>query len=386
MTKGYNAKVLRMAWIKTSDLETALGLTINEGDLITDAMIVTASASLNWQQFAVSGDISEHAWITEPLTQAQWGEYTRDDLSIKGFEKPEGSITRHHDPLLSTTHLDIFKNGFGDKIVNSGNNDAVNGDVNHSITVTATGTSLDSGDEGKFVKIGDQVSILSDVTGSVLTLESKISASDGDVIEVQDHFETDVLTDESFILFVETARGARLISHVRFGINFETPYNDLLKLKFNYQGDKALVSTLTWSTVGTVITEVNSKNMTTTHFKGVRLGSIDGYCASSFNFKMTREMTRLACQATESLNGNGGTFREMYSTEVEITSYDDLLNSDYELNSEIVLLAQKDSFAIYAPAALIRSENSNVVNDNVENVVYTLAANTNQSKKMIFIL
>ena len=384
---AYNAKVLQLAWLKTSDLATALAITINEGDLITDAMITAAIGSITWQQFAVNSDITDHTFIVEPLMQEQFGEFTRDDIPVKGFEKPEGVLSRIHDSSMSTTHLDLFQNGFGDKVVNSENNDSVDGDINHSVTVTMLGIGLDSSDEGKFVKVGNQASILTNVTGSVLTFASKISAKDGDVIEVLDHFDTDVITDESFILFVRTARGARLVSHVRFGIDFETPYGDLLMLKFKYQGDVALESTLTWGTIGTVTKEAYSKDMTTTHFKGVSAGSAENRCVGAFVFKMEREMNRLPCQGTESLNGNGGTFREKYSTaDIQITAYATILNTEYEAKTDIQLLAQKLDFAIYAPAALIASENVNNVNDNVENVVYTIAANTDQDKKMMFIL
>ncbi len=384
MANGYNAQILRIAYAKTSALASALGITINEGDLITDAMIT--AAGLTFQQLAISGDISEHTFLTEALSNAQFGQYSRGDLSIKGFEKPEGSITRIHDNLLSTTHLDIFENGLGELQTNSGNTDTVASDVNHSTTVTMSGTSLDSGDVGKFIQIGNQISVLNNVATSTLTLESKISASAGDTITVLNHFDLDTVTNESFILFVETAKDARLVSHVRFGIDFETPANDLLKLKLNYQGDFALLSTLTWSTLGTITAEVNEKNMTTTHFKGVRAGSVDNMCAASFNFKMTREMTRLECQATESGQGNGGTFREKYMSEIEIMAYDNDLRIPYIANDYITLVAQKLGFAIYDPGALIKSEDPNVINNNVQNTTYVITGNADMTKKMIMVV
>jgi len=379
---AFNAKIMRIALLKTKDLATALGYTIDEGDLITDAMILAASG-LGWRQLAVAGDITEHAWITEPLTQEQFAKYTRDDITTLGFETPEGNITKMHYPGFSTFHTDLLETCFGKKILNSGNADVIDGDFRKSLTINTVGLNITSDDIGRFVEIGGYISVIESVATNTITLKSKVTAKNGDTIVVQSHWDTDIINDDSYIMYVETQRGARLISHVRFGLDFETPERDLLKLKFNYQGDVALKSVLTWNDVaatGTMTYEDNSKDMTTTHFKQVTLGDPSNKCLSSFKFTLEREMTRLTGQATESMQGNCGTYKQVYKTSVEVRAYDYILGSEYNNNTYFMILAQKPGFAIYAPVSQVNSENPNIVNDKASYVTYMLSANVGQSQ------
>ena len=382
-----NSKVLRAYYTKISALETATGRTFKEGDIILDSDI-TGASSLSWQQIALNGPISDLKFMTEALEAEQYGPYTRDTVAIKGDEKPEGVLNQFHNSLTSTTHLNILKNALGAVVAGSGNSDTVASDAINTTTIEATGTSIDSGDIGKFINIGDNKTVLLGVSASTLTLASKINAKAGDTILVpaQNHFDLDTLDDDPFILFVETEKDNHLVSWVRFGLDFSTAPNQLFKMTFNFQGDSAPISTLTNATIGTVVAEQASLSMNTTTFKGVHISTTDNYCANTFDFKLTRDMTRKACQGTESQNGNGGTDRKQYKTELTVVAYESGLNSEYEENDYITVLAQKSGIAIYAEGALIKSQDTNTITDNMHTTTYVISANVDMSKKLMISL
>ena len=381
-----NSKVLKVYYAKISALETALGKTFKEGDIIRDSDIL--GSGLTWQQMALNGPVSDLKFVTEALEAEQYGEYTRDNVVIEGFEKPEGVLNQYHNSLTSTTHLDLLLNALGASVAGSGNTDTVDADVNNSNSVTIAGTGIDSGDIGKFINIGNNKSVLLAVSGSTLTLASKINASVGDAVEVptQNHFDLDVLNDDPFLLFVETEKENHLVSWVRFGLDFSTAPNQLFKLSFNFQGDSAPISTLTSSTIGNITAEHNSTSMTTTNFNSVSLGSSDNFCADTFDFKLTREMTRKVCQGTESQNGNGGTDRKQYKTELTVVAYENGLHSEYKANDYITVLAQKSGVAIYAEGALVKSEDTNTITNNMHTTTYMINANVDMAKKLMISL
>lgn len=386
MAVGYSSQILRVAYIDTSAVAAALGKTLKQGDIITDTDIAAVAGSLTWQELALNNDITQFKFTVDPLMEMQYGDKVRGDISRHGFHAPEGSITRPLDALFSTTHEKIVTSGLGKKVASSGNTDSVDADAQNTDSVTIVGTGIDSGDIGKFIKIGDNQTILLNVVGSVLTLANKINVRGGDTVTVQDHFNPDELEDYSFLMFVETAKGAHLVSWVSFGIDFATPPNELQKLTINWQGDVANKSTLTWATIGTVDAEAQSKAMVTSNFRGISLADSDNICANSFDFKMTREMTRQVCQGTESQQGNGGTFKEKYDAELTVKAYADDLSAIYDANDYLYVIGQKGDFAIYAPGALIRSEDTNTVNENQHTTDYVIGANVDMSKQMMILL
>jgi len=140
------------------------------------------------------------------------------------------------------------------------------------------------------------------------------------------------------LLFIKTDKENYLVTWVRFGIDFETPNNQLLNIIINFQGDKANSTTLTTSTIDPIIPETATQHMTTTNFKGIYVANSDAICAASFNFKLTREMVRLDCQATESAEGNGGTHKDKYTTELTLVMYSSKFSTEYNTNDFIEVL------------------------------------------------
>lgn len=385
MTTGFSAQMLRVAYMTMQDFAASTGRTWRQGDIIKDADVVADNGPVNWQELALNNDITAFKFITEPLSEDQYGNKVRGQISQKGFEKPEGVITRPLDAVFSVTHKSLLTNGLGAEVPGGGEVSTVDSDVVNSATVTTT-TDI-SAVAGFFVRIGDNISLVLSAIGPILTLANKITAKAGDAVVELIHYDPDTLGDDAFLMFVETAKGNHLISWVRFGIDFGTAPNELLKLMINWQGDMAQKSNLTWVTIapggGTVTEEENSKAMETSNFVGISLADSDNVCLNSFDFKLTREMTRINSQGTESQQGNGGTFRDNYDAEITAIAYADELNSIYEANDYLYVLAQKKSFAIYAPGALIRTEDTNTVNDKMHETTYVIGANVDMTKSMM---
>ena len=380
-----NAKILKVYYTSISELESATGNTYKEGDLITDNDILGAS-DLTWQQIAINSPISDMTFKTEPLTAEQYGEYNRDDISVKGFEAPEGKIVRIHDTSFSTTHAQLLDSGLGSIIPAMGESDTVSTTARDTETVEVTAGTITVSNVGNPLKIGENLVILKAVSGTTLTVAPKINVKSGDTVNDVDYFDLDETKGNPFLLFVETDGGAFLVTWVRFGIDFETPNNDLLRITINFQGDKANKSNLDSSSIGSINTESNTQHLSTTTFKGISIIISNLICANSFNFKLTREMTRIKCQATESQQGNGGTFSSKYTTELTITAYSDVLETPYKNNDYVEIIAQKSNFMIYLPGALVRSEDTNTVNDNMQMTTYVVAGNVDMSKKVKIVL
>jgi len=380
-----SSKILRIAYVNMTNFNAATGKTFHQGDVISDADI-SGATNLNWQQLAVNSPISDLKFVREALTAEQYSQENRDDISMPGFHAPEGKISRKHDASFSTTHKELLQNGLGLFNAKSAETDTVSGDVSYSNIVTISGTGITSASAGKAVKVGKNLAIVTSVTGSTVTLENKLNAEDGDTIEAVDYYNLDGINEERYLLFVETDKDNHVVTWVQFGIDFETPNNELLNILINFQGDMANISTLNWSTIGTVIAETATQHMTTTNFKGLSIVDSDLVCANAFNFKLTREMSRITCQATESQQGNAGTDRKKYTTELTVVAYSSALHADYKANDYIKVLGQKESFMIYAPGALIRSEDTNTIDGNSHVTTYVISANVDSSEKVIIVL
>jgi len=386
MAKGYNPQVYEVAYTTLAELNAASSKTFVEGDIITDADI-TAATGLAWQQLAITGAISDNNFVVEPLESEQYGEHSRGNITVKGFENPNGFFTINHYPGISTVHKKIIEAGLGKEVANSGHSGQTASDTHNSTTVDlVAGHTLDSSDEGLFVAMGSEIGVIEDITGDVMTLKYPITASAGVVAIVKNHFNPDELSEDVFILFVRTEKDAYLVSFVRFAVDFETPKRSLFQLKFNYQGDVPRPSTLTMDTLGTLTSEANTKAITTTAFKRIKLGSSPDFCLNNFNLKLTREQQRLDCQATESLNNNGGTFQDKYMFELDVTTYDNNLRTNYDNNDYISIFAQRGDLAFYSQGGLIKNENPTTINDNVLTTTYEIGANVDmQTQPIIYI-
>ena len=385
-TSGNGSQIFRVAYLKTSDLATALGYAINEGDNITEAEILGVSGSLTWQQLQVNNDISALKRSVDPLTQMQYGAYYKDDYSQKGFEKPEGAVEYLHNTSFSTTHSAILENGLGTKTAGSVST-TVDGAVSNSTTVDVdSAAGLVAGD---FIEIGDYIARIESVVTNTLTLNIAITAADGAAVTEKTTWNPQTLSDDdSFVIFVEASKGSYFVTHARWGVDLDVAQGDYLKLKLNFQGDKAVRTTATFSTIGTVTAETIATTSTTGHFSGVYLNSAAGEsaCVHTFNPKLTREMQRKQCAGTQSRQGNGGTFRDKFTTELSVVDYTDSLNTVYEANTQFEVFATRPGSAIYAPKSLVRMEDGNTVTDNQNTTTYTIALNTDMSSDMIIIL
>jgi len=387
-TTGNGANIFRVCYSKTSAIAADLGITINEGDNLTEAQIIAASG-VTWQQIQVANDVSKFVRTIEPLTQAQFGANYKDDISRIGFEKPEGQIDYIHHPLFPTTHETVLENGLGTKVAHGITADTVNGSTFHSNILTQTGTNIVIGDIGKYIKISGQIARITAVATNTITLNAKISAIDGDAIVGIDSWNLQELTnDDSFVIFIEASNGNYFCTHCRFGIDLDVSNNDFLKWMINFQGDKAVpCSTLNFSNLGTSVTaEVIPTTASISNFSGVYFVDETEYCVHTFKPKVTREMTRKGSAATQSRNGNGGTFRDKFTTELSVTMYSNSLDTQYRANTQIPVFAQRPDFAIDAQKSLIRSVNENVITDNQNVSELTLAMNTDMSTNFVLVV
>lgn len=374
-------QIFEAYYVKTSVIASALAKTINEGDIITDADLQTAAVT--WKQIQVSSDLSGVTLGTDPLTKVQNGSTYKDDSSRQGFFATEGTLEVEHYNGISTTHSEIFENGLGTKEAHSIVAGTLTADANHtdSITVDATGIVV-----GDYIEVNGYIARVLTVTGGTgaITLNVNVNGRSGDAVIGRDSWNLQTLTNnDSFILFLETAKGSYFVPHCRFGVDVDIQSGDFLKLMINFQGDKRRISALTKSTLGTITKESINHNSSTGNFTGVYIDTDSDkakYCTHTFNPKITREMNRLKCEGTESRQGNGGTFRDKFTTELTFVAYIDKLKDEYEANEQIAIFASRPGFAIDAKKCLIKSDNLTNVVDDLLTTTYEISMNTDMDE------